>query len=500
MEDLPTPPSGAMMVVRAASDPDVSIQRIGAMLETEPNLTTMLLRLANSAAYGVGRPVRTVRQAASFLGVRTIRNIAVNYAVRSTMNTVDTGAFDAEQFWEDSLRRGTAARVLASRAGYPDGGEAFTLGLIQDLGSMLMAVRYPDKSEGLQKASREPAADRLETERRLTGTTHPALLSEVGTSWGLPEDLLRVIAAHHDEGMNLPTRREQRLLSICHAADAVADVVQTHAAMGSREHAQLVVTAMRSREPLELEAIVDEVAVEMAVAARELEISIGEQPSFEELMSRANEVLIDINERYEHLIREKEELLRRLEQTVAEKESLARKLQASNDLLRRIAATDMLTGVANRRAFTEALEAAVTDAREANKPLTLVMLDIDHFKKVNDTWGHGAGDEVLKEVCNRLAGAIRPTDLLGRLGGEEFGILLKECDQPRGRMIAERMRTAVKNGPVVHEGTRIRVAASFGGISRRGSAIPSVTELMSISDTLLYQSKRGGRDRVTFDR
>ncbi len=303
-----------------------------------------------------------------------------------------------------------------------------------------------------------------------------------------------MVASHHDDAATLADRRVHRLLEICRAADAVSDIVQTSAGGTSVARGRSMLQTLPSRSPLELEGVVEEIAEEMRKSSKDLQIPIGDQPTMADLMSSANEALININVSYE-------ELTRKLQQLLSEKEQLTRKLKTSNEALRRLAATDMLTGVSNRRAFSEMLTQALAAIPATRRPMSLVMMDIDHFKKVNDTHGHAAGDDVLKVVCKRLGAAIRPEDLIGRLGGEEFAVLLPKCPPAEALKVAERLRVAIRTGPIrCRDGTEIPITASFGGVSVTRLPAPSADEILRRADDCLYESKDGGRDRVTWAR
>jgi diguanylate cyclase (GGDEF)-like protein len=487
-------------IIGAAGDPNVSVQQLGKLIEMDPALSAAIIGITNSAAYGMTRGIRSVNQAAVLLGLRTIRNMAVSQAVRAATEGVDTGAFDAIRFWEDSLRRATTAVVIARRAGFQDPTEAFTMGLIQDLGYLSMAVQWPEHGEELQAAMKEPLAVRMEVERRLTGTNHPDIFIRLGKDWGLPQELIDVIGGHHGN-TPLENRRDERLRNIAAVADFVADVVQTEGHGTAVSTAVRALSELNSREPLELESVLEQVATSMSESAAAMQIDIGEQPSFRELMSRANRTLIHINEDYEELTRQLQEANEQLQEALAEKQELARQLRASNQTLHRLAATDMLTGVANRRSFTKILAERLAAAQESGKWMSLIMMDIDHFKRVNDTHGHAAGDDVLKTVCNRLGNALREPDLLGRLGGEEFGILVEDADVKLGCLVADRLRAAMSQEPVqCRDGASIRVTGSFGGITVRGPDIPHPDNLLHRADQALYHAKETGRNRVTWNK
>jgi diguanylate cyclase (GGDEF)-like protein len=122
------------------------------------------------------------------------------------------------------------------------------------------------------------------------------------------------------------------------------------------------------------------------------------------------------------------------------------------------------------------------------------MLDIDHFKTINDTHGHAGGDCVLRELVTRIANEIRPVDLLGRLGGEEFAILLPDTDIAGAEHLAERLRWSLADSPIDSNGTPVAVTASLGVAALRDGE--DLESILARADTALYQAKNGGRNRV----
>jgi diguanylate cyclase (GGDEF)-like protein/PAS domain S-box-containing protein len=165
--------------------------------------------------------------------------------------------------------------------------------------------------------------------------------------------------------------------------------------------------------------------------------------------------------------------------------------------LRRLATTDALTGVANRGHFMQRAAAELERARRYGRPLSMVMLDIDYFKQINDRYGHSAGDEAIRALTTASVGLVRQQDLVGRLGGEEFGILMPETDQEAARRLAERLRVRIAEVdlPLPGEET-VRMTASFG-VSALSPAQDNVDDLLARADRALYVSKRNGRNRVS---
>jgi diguanylate cyclase (GGDEF)-like protein len=154
--------------------------------------------------------------------------------------------------------------------------------------------------------------------------------------------------------------------------------------------------------------------------------------------------------------------------------------------------TDHLTGLANRRRFERQLEREVSRTLRYSRPFCLLLLDIDNFKEVNDTYGHDAGDEAIRRLALALQAGTRGIDLAARIGGEEFAVILPETEFEGGIDVAERLRVAIRETEIPAVG---RITASFG-IAEFPLSAATGRELVSLADAALYQAKRGGRDRV----
>jgi len=195
-----------------------------------------------------------------------------------------------------------------------------------------------------------------------------------------------------------------------------------------------------------------------------------------------------------HLLVQNQSLEARvLERTMAlEEANLA--LQQANDRLASSLATDDLTGMASRRHFYSEAERELQRLRCDRMPACLIMIDLDHFKAINDSYGHEAGDLVLKALQQPLLHALRPRDLHARLGGEEFVVLLSGLTIPQTLPIAERIRQAIQTLEILYHGRRIRLTASLGVAGWDGEC--NLEELVRRADQALYTAKRKGRNRV----
>ena len=163
--------------------------------------------------------------------------------------------------------------------------------------------------------------------------------------------------------------------------------------------------------------------------------------------------------------------------------------------VRRLAATDALTELHNRHQFFALAEAEWDAARLLGRPLAAMMLDIDHFKRVNDTYGHAVGDEVLRVVAQRCRAALRDGDILGRYGGEEFALVLPGADADAALLVAERLRTLIAEAPLAVPGGEIPVTISVG-VAAAGVTTATLAALLNRADEALYAAKAAGRNRV----
>ncbi|MGF6774752.1 diguanylate cyclase (GGDEF)-like protein/PAS domain S-box-containing protein [Paraburkholderia sp. GAS199] len=170
-----------------------------------------------------------------------------------------------------------------------------------------------------------------------------------------------------------------------------------------------------------------------------------------------------------------------------------RKITADN--LKRLLTTDHLTGASSRAHFFETAEAEIARAQRNGEALSIVMLDADHFKRINDTAGHPAGDEVLKRIVSEARQTLRPQDMLARLGGEEFALLLSGIGAAAARQVAERLRVAIEAARVETSAGEVRVTVSLG-CATLGESCASLQALLSAADKALYEAKTAGRNCV----
>jgi diguanylate cyclase (GGDEF)-like protein len=163
--------------------------------------------------------------------------------------------------------------------------------------------------------------------------------------------------------------------------------------------------------------------------------------------------------------------------------------------LQRLATTDGMTGIYNRRHFLALADLEWNRTSRYNRPLSFLIFDIDYFKSINDRYGHQAGDEVIVHLANLAGSCKRASDVLARIGGEEFALLLPETDLAQAEIMAERLRREIATHPIATASHPIATTVSIG-IAARSHEISNVSQLMKAADQALYEAKRAGRNRV----
>ena len=174
---------------------------------------------------------------------------------------------------------------------------------------------------------------------------------------------------------------------------------------------------------------------------------------------------------------------------------LRRELEIEHRIASNAARTDELTGLNNLRAFKEQADTMLAYTRRHGLPLCALMLDIDHFKQINDSHGHAVGDRVLQAVATQLKTTLREADLCGRLGGEEFGVLLAGADLNEARQIAEKLRMAIQAIALPVNDTTLHVTISVG-VAEAAATCPDTTILLAQADAAMYRAKSNGRNQV----
>ncbi len=496
-QDLPAPPQSALGIVKACRDPDVGAAQLATIVNQDPRLTVEVLRTVNSAFFGLERKVRSAPQAVAVLGNRSLRNIALCFAVRDATRAENMKGFDAGDFWEDALRRAVASRHLAGLLKLEQE-EAFTLGLLQEFGILVMMHVMPSKVSVWPIIRATGMESRLRVEHENFSTSHTHVGWMLARNWGLPEEIGVAIANHHDDPPSELSDTARAMCRVANGSESLASVFTARDKRAALERCHSNLAA----EPFKLshgqvEELLTSIPEQVEATSATLGLGVKDQASFDGILEQANKQLVE-----EHL--SYQELTLKLQAALEEKESLFHALELANARLEQLAYFDPLTGLSNRRHFEDGFLREIHRHSRTGRPLSVIVLDIDKFKNINDSYGHPFGDVVLSAIASVLQSKCRQTDIKARVGGDEMYVLLPETAINNGLQVAEKIRKAITELELSLGETRVAVSCSLGGATWAGrvdssnSANQVAAEIIKAADSALYESKRGGRDSVSW--
>lgn len=471
--------AAATRIIQLAVQEDCCPDDLSRVVTAEPALGMRVLALVNSSAFMLKHKVGDVQQAVSLLGVRGLRNLALSLVVTD----IAPSSREGQVLLANSLRRGLAAKAVAMALGEREPDTFFTAGLFLDVG--LLCKARDDLAHAVEVAT-SPAAHRVVLERAAGKAAHPEIGADLAREYTLAADTVAAIEHHHEE--EFPASAP-RLVQVCWVAERIAAAFEGGGPVGAKRYASVAAERIGLGRQA-LDSILSTLPEQVGAAAEAFERDVGDQPDIETLIDDANRSLVEMNRHYE-------EIVRRLERLLDERAVLERELRSANERLAEQATTDELTGLPNKRALQSMLAHDLARAARDAQPLSLIVVDVDHFKRFNDTWGHATGDEVLRCVGGMLKETVRESDVPARYGGEEFVVVLPNTDEPGAQMVAERIRLAMEGMPVTGPKGQLHVTASFGVATARGAQCRrDGGDLFKRADAALYEAKEGGRNQV----
>ncbi|MDO9041958.1 MAG: GGDEF domain-containing protein [Desulfocapsaceae bacterium] len=483
---LPSPPAIALRILEAVKKGDASFGELAQIISVDPALTVKILQVANSSFYSMPNKVNTIEKALSVLGMNITKNIALSFVIATELNGNKQEGFDFIYFWKRAVTCAVGAELLASLLHYKND-DLFVSALLQDIGVLVLHLCRPSEYRQILDEKMATEASVFGSERKLFGVDHQEIGAELLAGWGLPETISTMIRYHHasdcPEAIRMP-------VDILHWSTMLASIYY-----GSRsvEKVQRLKAAICPRFQVNEEAIdalVDAVAQKSVELLAFFDIDPGEMKPFSLLLQDANEELRRINLSYEQVVMQAKQARQKAEELAAE-------LLLANAKLRDLAFRDGLTGLYNYRYFQELMDREIDRATRYHLALSLIVFDIDLFKDVNDTYGHPAGDDVLRNLATLVITIMRTSDLIVRYGGEEFAVILPMTDLAGCKVFAERLRRRVEEMETVIAGIAIRITISLGLTSFEPAMMAvSKSQLINAADAALYQAKQSGRNRV----
>ena len=485
---LPSPPAVAVRIIEAIRGDDASFNKLASIISADPALSARILGIANSSFYALPYKVDNIERAVSILGVNALKNIALSFVIVKEMRGHSEERFDIILFWKRAITAAVGAELITSLIDQKSD-DTFVTSLLQDIGVLIM---YYSRPLDYMKVLDEKIATGLPVEiieREIIGVDHQEVGAEILQKWGIPENIFTPIRYHHT---NKGVPHEYKLSSeILFLSDKISSVYH---GTGSAEKIQEIKDILCKRSEIsdeKIDGLIDTVAENTVEILSSFEIDPGNMKPFSQIIQEANEELGKLNLSYEQLVME-------LKQAKEKAEKLAHELKDANEKLRKMVISDGLTDLYNHRYFQELIDSELSRALRYRRPLSLIMFDIDHFKKINDSYGHPIGDIVLKTISAQVKKIIRSNDIAARYGGEEFVIILPETDIKGATIVAERLRIVIEKMEIQEAEFKIKTTISIGVTAYLPHiGVKEKAELIDDADKALYNSKNNGRNRIS---
>ena len=624
-ERLPSPSGVALQILQLTRDPDASLDDLTNVLTLDPALAGQILKYAGSASVSGGSECRTINDAVLRLGMAAVRRLSLTFSLLASARSGPCPAFDYNRFWSQSLATAVAAQVLAPHTTASSGDEAFTCGLLGQIGQLCLASVHPYKyAEVIASGLSDDLRPLAEREIEVLSVSSFQITAELFTSWGLPPefgeaivaqtrpqspgqvDLAAILRTAHclaevcvadpdtragcvagvlalgreigldgptltaacDEAVAEWTRMGDALSIITEDVPALEELMDRAGQLARQQDpktgaaeatARVVAGTAPEVESLRI-LVVDDSPLDQRIVASVVEkadhrvktagdgeealrvvtqwsphliISDWMMPNLNglelcqalrssEQTSRVYIIMMTANDQSEDLVtalengaddylpkpvnhavlsarlRAAERVIRLQEHVENDREQIRRiaaDLSVANRKLQRMALYDGLTGLPNRRYAMDRLAKEWERAARQGEPLLCMMVDIDHFKQVNDTYGHDAGDVVLRQISQAMKDCLRASDDICRFGGEEFLAICPDADLEVAHTLGDRLREAVANLHIDTPEFQGSVTVSIGA-ANYAKELDTPAQLLKLADEALYAAKDAGRNKV----
>ena len=460
----------AIEVVNLVQEKDVTIKQIADVIQHDAALSSKVLKTVNSSFYGQPHAIGTISQALVILGLNSVRALALGFSLVNPLEQSD--GFDHLAFWRRSVYGSAAARVLAKHVGLANQEEAFLGGLLQDVGMLAMHHTIGADYGNLVVEAGTEHRKLVALEQAALSTDHASIGAALAEHWKLPPLLVDPIRFH--ETPNGAPEDTLQLICCVAVGSRVADVFLSSDQTAALEIYHRLVEQRLGVPQQEADELLKAIHADTLELNKLFELPEDDPVNPEEILTRANDAMIQI-------------ILEQQQQTSSLEDQ---KRQLTQQML-----TDGLTGVGNRRRFNEFITDMFDTARQTGDPLSLLFLDVDHFKKINDTYGHQTGDRVLVDLAATLQDAIPQEAEVARYGGEEFAVVLPQTDLSNAAHLAESVRLRIGALDIrTDEGQRVAVTVSIGVATCAGGIFASADRLIKAAEQGVYVAKASGRN------
>jgi diguanylate cyclase (GGDEF)-like protein len=482
-----------MRLLELARNPETEFADVIAVVKTDPAITTKILKAANSSYFGFKSPVTSIERAIPLLGTTVVTTLALSFSLVDAAMTSGPLTQHYTAYWRHSIVQAVAAEVLAERYAHGLSGECFLTGLLLDLGRLAMLKTVSNEYLPVLAEWDEQGGSLKERETAVLGIDHVRVGAQLMRDWKLPARLIAAVSLHHASvakllaELNDESTVTERVVVV---AATVGDYFCTAAKGPALERLEKLTAVFFGQTPTELEQYLQRTRERIDKAGDLFSVCFDGLGTSADLMADASEQLARVAVR-EHMASTQMEIQRQAA------EDANHQLESKNHELQELATRDALTNLYNRTFFAEALDAAISAASRCATPIGVVFSDIDNFKKLNDTYGHPFGDEVLRSVSRIFSETLRKSDVVARYGGEEFVVLVHQPTEKGLEKLSERLRQSIESAAFWFDGKRVPVTISIGAaiVLPERDAGDLALRLVAAADEAMYESKQNGRNQ-----
>ena len=465
---LPSIPAVVVQVLDLVQNSDdIGTADLTKVIARDPALVAKILKVANSAWCGISREVRTLDQAINLLGLNGTMSLALSFSLVRNVRSKGRVNFDHQKYWRRAMISAVASVATGMWLKTTHRDELFLAGLLQDIGMLVLNEVVPEYGR-IAASSLNDHSMFVEIENRELKTDHARVGAWFLHRWGLPEGLVTAVYGSHG------CEKSSNLLNDATAfSSRVADLWINTESVKAVEDITSIAESLFGLGQSELNQILTKTAEDFPAMVTDLDMNVGDEFQLDKLLDQSRDAIAEINV-----------------QMIREARGLAAQAQR-----------DSLTSLYNRSYLNQILDDQFTFSANLGQPLTAIFIDVDHFKKINDTYGHVGGDVVLVEIARTIQSAVRNYDIVVRFGGDEFIALLANASQSVGADVSERIRALVANQTYrIGEGIEISATVSIGYATMQSKSGTTTSgdlkDLLEAADKNLYIAKSAGRNCI----
>lgn len=481
---LPTPPAIALQLVELCRDPSFDVSDLSDLISCDPALSAKVLRIVNSPLYGLPGQVTNLSRAIMLLGAMSVQATALSFSLARNLEKGTKGLFEQGKYWERSLLSAMGAQQVGLLLKLPAFEELFLAGLMQDIGILALYEAFGERYRSVTTRAGMDHDKLVDLERQHFAADHAHVGSWLAQQWNLPRLLQQAILGSHEPETGAIDDALRPFVRCVSLSSTIADIWINPEIPAAAERAYLKANTLLGIDQGTLASVLNGIYTALPEVYSIFEMK-GEAPEkLDQIMETARETLFMVS-------------LRAAEEARQQKSVIA-SLASRNQRLEQQSQRDGFTQLYNRAFFDKTFDEEFKVSGLTGDSLSLILLDIDHFKQINDSYGHQQGDEVLRKVSEILMHSVRAKDVAARYGGEEFALVLLDADETAAARVSEKVRKVIEAHDFILEGHGpVKVTLSAGYATQRGSKpFKTPEDLLGAADRCLYAAKGKGRNCV----